>query len=1252
MGTRTISTKLAIEGEAQYKQAVASCNSELKMLKSGLALVESEFRNNANSMEALTAKGNALGAVYDKQLEKVADLEAALLNARNAVSAYAEKQADLKSKLEASNQAVGALDEESKKAGERWAEYAEKIKKSESALEALKRKSGDTSSEQEKLEAAIAKARTQMERLDTSTGGAARQTAELIQKNKQLNAEYADNEARLDAAARGVRDWQGKLNSAKIELNGLSDRIEQNNQYLREAEESADGCAHSIDQYGKEVKKAGESSEKFAEGTEKSKVGIEQLAAALAAAGVAKTVKEITDELLACAAAAGSFETAMAKVSTLAGPENLEGMKAQLVELSNETGVAVGSLAEAAYQAMSAGVDAADAVGFVSTATKTSVAGFTDSATAVDVLTTALNAYKLEGDQAERVASMLVKTQDEGKTSVGELAQNMGRVIPVAAAYNVSLENLTTSYALLTKNGTNTSITTTNLSAMFTELSKSGSTVAEVLQKQTGRSFAELMGSGQNLGGILATLSDSVDGDATAFSNLWSSTTAGQAALSLLNSGAEEFNRTLEIMENSSGAVERNFQTMADTTEFAQQRMANAAANLRIAIGDQLNPALENLYAAGADAFTWATDFVEENPWVVGAITGVTVALGALSIGVMALANADAIIGALGKALELLSANPVILAAAAVAGLVAAVGVWASSADDASESTRKFTKSLQESKAAYDDLVASMEEEQASVETLAKSLGDLLGAENKSSTQKELIKRKVDELNEAVPDLALAYDEAADAVINLDTGIKMTAEDIDAMVERAAGLDTYNAKMDRLSELSDEQIEISDRLKEAREQLAEAEEEAANAVEYTGSSYAAAAGTQTDYSAVTAGLRNTINELTAAEEANAAEIAELTAQTNAYSEILGPAAQNVQTAQAAVDGLVADMEALRVKYEESRDAAYSSIESQLGLFNELDGEAKTSIDSLIETLQSQVDYMDTYSANIQRAMEMGVDQGLISKLSDGSEKSAQILAAIVQGGEDDIEALNAALAGVEEGKANFSKTVAQMETDFKSQMEQVTKDYEGALQELDKYEEAYKIAQETAQGLINGAASKQGELAATYRQMAGAALAAYKAAVDQHSPSRKFGTAGSNDIQGVILGAEREREKLAAAYEGLGELATESYADGAHKKPNWVVPGGRDFTAAYEDAAQRMLTASVTHLPSTLEAPSASGALERQLESITAAAVNAIAGTANSGGRPIIITKVMVPDGRVLAEMTFDDLVDYGDSNGTPIVNK
>ena len=69
MAVRTISTKLAVEGEAEYKQKIASCNSELKTLKSSLALVQSEYKNNANSMEALTAKGEALSAEQNYQTQ-------------------------------------------------------------------------------------------------------------------------------------------------------------------------------------------------------------------------------------------------------------------------------------------------------------------------------------------------------------------------------------------------------------------------------------------------------------------------------------------------------------------------------------------------------------------------------------------------------------------------------------------------------------------------------------------------------------------------------------------------------------------------------------------------------------------------------------------------------------------------------------------------------------------------------------------------------------------------------------------------------------------------------------------------------------------------------------------------------------------------------------------------------------------------------------------------------------------------------
>lgn len=1098
---RTISTKLAVEGEAQYKQAIAACNSELSTLKSGLALVESEFRGNANSMEALTAKGAALDSMYKKQQEKVSTLEAALRNAQRAQEEYSSRVSTAQSNIE----------------------------RCERALETLRRSTGDTSREQEAL------------------------TKEL----DKWNAELEEVQAGQAAAERGVQNWQKQLNGAKIELNTLSDEIGKNNGYLSEARASADGCANSIDKYGKETKKAGEESGKFGD---RAKSAIDNLATVLAAAGIAKTVKEIADTLMECAKAAESFETSMAKVSTLADTSvvPLETLKTELVTLSGETGVAVGALAEAAYQALSAGVDTADVVSFVATATKTSAAGFTEASTAVDVLTTAINSYKLEGTEAERVASMLVKTQDEGKTSVGELAANMGRVIPSAAAYNVSLENLTTAYAILTKSGTNTAISTTNLGAMFDELAKNGSNVAGILEDQTGKSFSELMASGSNLGDIMAILSDSVNGDTTAFSNLWSSTTAGKAALSLLNTGAEEFDRTLGVMANSSGAVDRNFQIMADTTEFAHQRMTNAAENLKIAVGDQLNPSLERLYDVGTDAFTWAADFANEHPAVVKAVAAVVIGLGTLAAGVTAVVAATAALDVV------MAANPIGLIAAATVAAVAAVGAFAFMMTSASEETKAFTGALQETKAAYEELSETMEAEQETTAATAASLQELLAIEEKSALQKDLIAQKVDELNEAIPELGLAYDKERDSLEGL------TEAELASALERAAAKEEYEAQVSRLNELDTERAAIEARLTEARLALNEAEE--------TGVGN-------------TRELNNNINELTAALDENAAEYAELEEASREYGEKQAEAAAKTQEMTSRVEDITAKMETLQAAYEESYNAAMESIDGQLGLFNELDGSAKTSIDNLIGTLQGQVSYMETYAANIQKAMELGVDEGLIKKLSDGSEESAQILAAIVEGGEEDIAALNEQLAKVEKGKEAFSETVAEMETDFSDQMEELVRDLDDAIQDMDLSDDAYQIGENNMQGLIDGTASKKAELVRKYAEMGRAALAAYKKEVEQASPSKKFNEAGRFDIQGIIKGAEAEKANLA-----------ETYAD-----------AGRTALSAMEKS-----------LPSSVEEPPTSAAINRQTAAIVAAVRGQDGGT--TGGITIYVDKLEVRD--------------------------
>lgn len=340
----------------------------------------------------------------------------------------------------------------------------------------------------------------------------------------------------------------------------------------------------------------------------------------LAAAGIGKMLQAAFTE-------GSAFETEVAKVGTIADTTKVPigELKEQITDLSGTMGIAAGDLAEATYQAISAGQDTGDAVAFAGQAAKLAAAGFTSSSSAVDILTTALNAYGLGADKAGHVSDVLLTTQNLGKTSVDELSASMGRVIPLAAAYKVNVENLSSGLAIMTANGIATAEATTYTKSMLNELGDTGSTVGKILQKETGQGFAELMDSGQSLGDVLQVLYDSVGGDATKFAALWSSVEAGTGALSLANSGAEKFNDVLAQMENSSGATETAYTTMTDTMAHRMESLKTNAANLGIALFDSVSGKLGAAVSLASGYLQTLTD-----GFTSGGFTGLAEGLGSI----------------------------------------------------------------------------------------------------------------------------------------------------------------------------------------------------------------------------------------------------------------------------------------------------------------------------------------------------------------------------------------------------------------------------------------------------------------------------------------------------------------------------------------------------------------------------------------------------------------------------------------------
>lgn len=339
------------------------------------------------------------------------------------------------------------------------------------------------------------------------------------------------------------------------------------------------------------------------------------VAAGTLIADLVKTASSQLTNLAQSAIRNGSvYETSLAKVGTIAdlGKLSIQKLGSQITDMSNTMGIAATDIAEATYQAISAGQDTANAVEFAGQAAKLATAGFTSTTSAVDILTTTLNAYGLSADQATHVSDVLLTTQNLGKTSVDELSSSMGKVIPLAAAYNVSVENLSSGLAVMTANGIATAEATTYTKSMLNELGDTGSSVGKILQQQTGKSFAQLNAEGKSLGDVLQILYDSVGGDSTAFAGLWSSVEAGTGALSLASGGADKFNGVLAQMVDSAGATDTAYQTMTDTFQHSMESLQTTAENLSIDLFEAMEPGLMEAANWGTDCLNTLTSALNE----------------------------------------------------------------------------------------------------------------------------------------------------------------------------------------------------------------------------------------------------------------------------------------------------------------------------------------------------------------------------------------------------------------------------------------------------------------------------------------------------------------------------------------------------------------------------------------------------------------------------------------------------------------
>lgn len=410
--------------------------------------------------------------------------------------------------------------------------------------------------------------------------------------------------------------------------------------------------------------------------------------------------------LTASVKGASDFQNSIAKVSTLVDTSkvSVSDLSKTFLDLSNETGKSATELAEAGYQALSASVPIEKLGTFTKEATNLAKVGFTQASTAVDVMTTAINAYGLSADDANKISNNLVKTQNLGKTTVDELASSMGKIIPTASSMNVNLDNLSAVYVSLTKQGIATAEATTYANSMFNELGDSGTIVGGILKDKTGKSFQELMASGMSVAEVLHITKDYANETGTNFNELWGSAEAGKSAIALLNGGVDEFNGTVATMADGTDVVAEGLEKL-ETPSVKVQKALNRAKNSGIELGTSfmsaLAPTIDKVCGVVEKATTWFNSLDDKTKTMVATIMSVVaVASPVLIVGGKLLSGVGNLItklpklidtvknvtGGFSKLFGILKANPIILVITLIAGLVAGfIHLW-----NTSEEFRNF----------------------------------------------------------------------------------------------------------------------------------------------------------------------------------------------------------------------------------------------------------------------------------------------------------------------------------------------------------------------------------------------------------------------------------------------------------------------------------------------------------------------------------------------------------------------------------
>lgn len=1003
----------------------------------------------------------------------------------------------------------------------------------------------------------------------------------LLQKQiKETKGSTSELERENLKLEQRIKDTEATLSNQKHKLDATTAALEQAQVSTAALEEADASLAAQIADLTAQQEEAAQGALTMGEKTAQSFGAIQS---AITAAGTAAALKEIGGAYMDCITIAGDFQESMSTVEALSGAAGNE--MEILTAKAKEMGATTKFTAQEASQAMQymsmAGWDASAMTAGLGGVMQLAAASGEELGTVSDIVTDALTAFGMTANDTNQFVDILAATATKSNTNVSMLGESFKYVAPLCGTLGYSAQDAAVNLGLMANSGIKASQAGTTLKTALANMSAPTDKQAAAMDRldismtNTDSTMKTMMELTQNLRSSFAGLSEA---EQTAAASTIFGKEAMSGMLAIINASQADFDSLTQSIYGSAGAAQRMAEIKLDNMNGQLTLMQSASDALKTSIGEQFTPAARELLAVGTDIFTGMDEFVRESPEAVGAITGVVGAVALLTAGMTAYTAVTKVAKALDLAAMFTGPGALILGVgAAVAGLGGAIyGMYQKAHEgvpEVEELTRAASDLGETAEQAGHALSGVTSDTQASIDvagTYIARLKKIEAATNGNVIGNEDYHNTLTLLSQVMPDLAGQIDLATNSI---EGGTAALEESVAAIQKNAE----EQAKADKMAELLSKQAAAEQELAKnkldrtaAEIRLTEIEKEraevrqrltqlSAQGLDMSSPEQLTLVKQVNELDLEYKRTENTIKNYNAAiEQGESAAlsakdaIGDYNAALAEQSGVSQEAIQQISALEYVIGGTVSQVESLVDAYNTAYTAAQESISGQYAMWDQAAEVAAVSAGSVNTSMESQIAYWEAYNQNLESLRDRAADiEGLgsvIASFADGSANSVNMIAGMVSANDADLKAMVQNWEELQKAQDDAAQSVADLKTDFSSQMDELRQDLAEDIAAMDLSNEALESGQATIQGFINAAEEMLPDVQRAYNHLGMAAASALSSA------------AGGGSISLNLLGSQ-----------------TPHYASGTESaEPGFALVGEEGPELVYFGGGEKVVNASET----------------------------------------------------------------------------